>query len=218
MSQQPFQAAPGQVPADGLTLLARAIADLGGGQGDLLGGAVGDEESVRFGGSRGAVAFARERARFERAPKEALLAVDAAGREMCGIRAGQAFRLEDAVLELPLGTFLTKKRAGFLFGNIGEAMLQEKWDLAMGLVAQALRWISLSLTLKDEEAAWKVTYLRDPKDVETPKQPARPDLMSCHLQDVRQLTALCGLLKDEEALGFRLRRAGGNPKKPEKTL
>ena len=161
-----------------------------------------DEELTRFGGSRGAVAFARERARFERNPGAALEAVDAAGRELCGIRAGQAFRLEDAVLQLPLGTFLTKKRAGVLFACIGEALLQEKYGEAAGLVAQALRWISLSLTLKDEEAAWKVTYIRDPKEVKTPEVPSRPDLMTCHLQDVRQLTALCGLLRDEEALGL----------------
>jgi hypothetical protein len=39
--------------------------------------------------------------------------------------------------------------------------------------------------------------------------PRKPDLFTGHLQDVRQLTALCGLLRDEDSLQLRLHKAGG---------
>lgn len=192
------------------------LAALGRGElgmsGDLLGNEAG-RGLDRFGGSRGAVAFAKEQLRFEEDPLGALKSVDRAGREMCGVRAGQPHRLEDAVLQLPLGTYMTKKRSGYLMACAAEALLQDNMALAAGILAQGIRWISLSLTLKDEDAAWKITYMKDPKDRPTPAAPSRPDLLQCQLQDVRQLTALCGLLKDEDSLGLRMQRAGRPPKK-----
>lgn len=194
---------------NGLVALGRGEFSAGGG--DLLGN--DQRELDRFGGSRGATAFAKEQLRFEEDPWAALLGVDRAGREMCGVRAGQAHRMEDALLRLPLGTYVTKKRAGFIMACAAEALLQDNVKLAGGILAQGLRWISLSLTLKDEDSAWKISYLRDPKDVVTPAPPARPDLLQCQMQDVRQLTALCGLLRDEDSLGLRMAKAGKKPYK-----
>ena len=41
-----------------------------------------------------------------------------------------------------------------------------------GLLAQGLRWISLSLMLKDEDSAWRITFLKDPKDLPTKTVPS----------------------------------------------
>ena len=170
---------------------------------------------MRFGGARGAEKFAGERARFEREPWEALLSLDAAGREACGVRACQPHRLEDAVMQLPFGTHLSKKRAGFLFGLIGEALLQGDFRLAGGICAQAIRWLSLSLTLGQEEDAWRVTFVNDASNIECPKAQNRPDLLSCNLQDIRQPTSLVGIIKDEESVKLRLLKSspGGGGQK-----
>ena len=155
--------------------------------------AISNDESLKFGGSRGAAAFAREMSRWETHPEEALYAVDKSARSMVGARPGTPFRLGDVIGSLPFMTYLTKKRAFGLLCEVGEAQLQGDHNLAMGLVGQGLRWLALSLALKEEEeAAWR-----------------KPDLFTGHLQDVRQLTALCGLLRDEDSLQLRLHKAGG---------
>ena len=72
--------------------------------GDLI-HAPGEEALSRFGGSKGAEKFAREGMRFEREPEKVLPDVDQAGRVLCGVKAGQPHRLEDAVMNLPFETF-----------------------------------------------------------------------------------------------------------------
>ena len=213
--QQQQAQQPGGAAEDALQMILRLSS---GGDGSDLLSAANDStgcELLRFGGARGAEKFAGERARFEREPWEAPLSLDAAGREACGVRAGQPHRLEDAVMQLPFGTHLSKKRAGFLFGLIGEALLQGDSRLAGGICAQAIRWLSLSLTLGQEEDAWRVTFVNDPSNIECPKAQNRPDLLSCNLQDIRQLTSLVGIIKDEESVKLRLMKSspGGGGQK-----
>lgn len=126
-----------------------------------------------------------------------------------GIRAGAPYRLIDVLGRLPFKSFNTKKRASGIFAEIGECMLQGQDDIARGLVAQAMRWLALSLHLQDEDAAWKLTMLPDPLSTPTAELPRRPDLQNAGLQDVGQVTALCSLMKDEEALGLKVHKAGG---------
>ena len=171
--------------------------------------AISNDESLKFGGSRGAAAFAREMSRWETHPEEALYAVDKSARSMVGARPGTPFRLGDVIGSLPFMTYLTKKRAFGLLCEVGEAQLRGDHNLAMGLVGQGLRWLALSLALKEEEAAWRITFSHDPAPQTTVPPPRKPDLFTGHLQDVRQLTALCGLLRDEDSLQLRLHKAGG---------
>lgn len=95
-------------------------------------------------------------------------------------------------------------------------MLQNKHDLAACITAQAMRWTALSLALNDEDSAWKITLLQYPLSLSTPEPPKRVDLQHCGLQSVDQITALCGLLRDEEALGLRVKNAGHPPRPPKK--
>ncbi len=64
--------------------------------------------------------------------------------------------------------------------------------------------------------AWRMSMLPDCKNIVNPAAAQRPDLMSCQLQDVGQLTVLCGVWKDEAALGIPLRQAGGKGEGKEK--
>ena len=203
-----------------MALLANAIVTAiraggrGGGTGeDLLGDPqISEDDLAKFGGSRGAVAFARELKRWEANPEEALYAVDKAARSMVGAKPGEPFRLGDVLGSLPFSTFLTKKRAFALFAEIGEAQLQGDHRLAMGLTGQAMRWLALSLCLREEESAWRVTFQHDPASTHTVAPPRKPDLFTGHLQDVRQVTALCGLLRDEDNLQLRYNKVNTKKK------
>ena len=77
--------------------------------------------------------------------REALEQVDEDARRILGVRGGQAFRLPDVVPKTPFGSFSTKKRAFYLLADIGEQLLAGQTEQAMGIVAQSLRWVTMSL-------------------------------------------------------------------------
>lgn len=183
---------------------------------DLLhygGGGDEDDGSVKFRGSRGLVAFEAWREGFKRNPGEALREVDDSAKVMLGVRPGAPYRLGDVLTRLPFKSFNTKRRAFGVLAEAAEALLQGKVELCKGIIAQGMRWLSLSLLiLADEDASWKVTLLPDPIGLQCVEPPKKPDLQHAGLQSVYQVTALCGLLKDEEALGLRVIMAGKKPK------
>jgi hypothetical protein len=72
---------------------------------------------------------------------------------------------------------------------------------------QAMRWLALSLYVKDPLIAWRLTFLPDPLPMNTPGRAACFDLNSSFLEP-GQLTASLGMSKDMEALAKRMGAAG----------
>lgn len=178
--------------------LTRALRKRGDDDEELLEGGE-DAEGASYKGAKGLAAFNKARARWERKPGAALTEVDEAAKALLGVRRRGSYRMVDVIPKLPFSTYNTKKRAFEELLNHGTGNAHSL-DLAKGLVAQALRWVAFSLYVSEEDVAWTLAIIPDPIGTPCCDIPKRPDLQNCHLQDVSQVTALAGLIKDKETL------------------
>lgn len=126
--------------------LVKVLAKRGGGEDeDLLHYGEGDDDDGKYGGARGLTAFEGCYEKWLKNPGPTLKQVDDSAKRLLGVRAGSNYRLPDVIPRLPFASYNTKKRAFLILAEAGEALLQNKPELARGIIAQGIRWISLSL-------------------------------------------------------------------------
>ena len=131
---------------------------------------------------------------------------------MLGVFNNEPWRLDHLVPRLPFGTFLTLKRCFVLLCSIGESLRAGQGELALGSVAQGLRWIAMHLHCPSQpELAWGLTYLPDPKSTICIGREVSSDMLNESLQDPRQLTALLGLKKDRDSIRKASKGGGQQP-------
>ena len=158
------------------------------------------EAEGNFQGAKGAVAFARERNRFKNKPMGAWNDFESKAMEFIGILEGQPWRCKDLIPRLPFGSHVSLKRAFMVFCEVADALKSGKGELALGLLAQAMRWIAMALAMPQQpDLAWQLCFLPDPRGVACAENKDM-DWIQEGLQDPRQLTAVIGLRKDMQSI------------------
>jgi uncharacterized coiled-coil protein SlyX len=188
----------------------------GGGGGDGSGSSDSDllhssDDESRYKGAKGAAAYEDEKLRAQRHPDRRYADLRRLLRIFLGVREGQAHRAVDAIPRLPCGTFVTLKRALYVFFELLDFMEAEDWAQVKGLTAQAIRWLILQLFVPGRpDLAWRMTFLPDPLMIQCIKTSDSPDLIDGALQDPRQITACLGLAKDLQTILEKTRGGGAN--------
>lgn len=130
----------------------------------------------------------------------ALTDLVAAGRVLRGAAPGQPHRFPDTIRRLAFGAYSTKKRCFKVLAEIVQLAAEERLGELKGTAVQGCRWVSHALQAKNEEDAWRLNYLPDPVLDRAECAPIGSGLVDESIQDVRQLTALIAVLKDEGVL------------------
>jgi len=169
----------------------------GGDGGDLLDDDDEEGVSTAFLGARGAAANEKEKHRFLKDPDAAFADTYARAREVCGAAGPNTqFRMPDLLPRLPCGTYNTTKRCLACLLEIMEYQATGQEELARGMTAQMLRWLSLSLFAPNPELAWRVTFLADPMGIVCQDRSKSMSIMENGLSDPRQITAVMGMTRD----------------------
>jgi hypothetical protein len=163
---------------------------------------------------KGAVAFNRERERSRKHPGRRWDDFESRLKNMLGVTNDtQAWRHEDVLPRLPFGSFATMRRTAALLCEMGDAAKEENHDRVKMLIAQGLRWVVCSLSSKDQNLAWNMTFLPDPLRIQCTTRDH--DILAEGLLDPRQVHAVLGMAKDQAALKKQL-DGDRDPKAPPK--
>jgi len=157
-------------------------------------------------GARGAVAYSREKSRFENHPEGAWLNFRDKARRMLGRHGSQPTNFKNLMTELPFGTMNNRKRMALVLLTAMDELESGNVPYAKGLLAQAMRWIILDLeNPRDSLTSWRLTFLPDPVPMVTPTKPSGGLDLNNSLLDASQLTATMGMSRDMELLTKRLK-------------
>jgi len=157
-------------------------------------------------GARGAVAYSREKSRFETHPEGAWLNFRDKARRMLGRHGSQPTNFKNLMTELPFGTMNNRKRMALVLLTAMDELESGNVPCAKGLLAQAMRWIILDLeNPRDSLTSWRLTFLPDPVPMVTPARPSGGLDLNNSLLDAAQLTATMGMSRDMELLTKRLK-------------
>ena len=169
-------------------------------------------------GARGAVAYSREKRRFETQPEEAYADFRLKARRMMGRAPAAPTNFRHLVTELPFGSMNTRKRVALLLFTILDEIESENWSMAKGLLVQGLRWLVLDLeNPRDGLTSWRLTFLPDPVPLVCPQKTSSQLDLNNSLLDPGQLTATLGMSRDMELLSKRLKGATDNDDDDEKS-
>jgi len=166
-------------------------------------------------GARGAVAYSKEKSRFENNPEAAYGNFRDKARRILGRTGSQPTSFKNLMTELPFGTMNNRKRQALVMLTALDELECGNVGYAKGLLSQAMRWIILDLeNPRDSLTSWRLTFLPDPVPLVTPARPSGGLDLNNSLLDAGQLTATLGMSRDMELLSKRLKgiKDEDNPK------
>ena len=174
-----------------------------------------DQGEPDISGARGAVAYSREKSRFEANPENAYTSFRNQARRMLGKTGSAPTTFKNLMTELPFGTMNNRKRVALVLLTVLDEMEDANYAAAKGLLSQAMRWIVLDLeNPRDALTSWRLTFLPDPVPMVTPvRSPGGLDLNNS-LLDAGQLTATLGMSRDMELLTKRLKGVKDDAESP----
>jgi len=183
-----------------------------------------DQGEVDVSGARGAVAYSKEKSRFEKHPEGAYLSFRDQARRILGRTGANPTTFKNLMTELPFGTMNNRKRLALVLLTALDEMESENYAMARGILAQAMRWVILDLeNPRDSLTSWRLTFLPDPVPIVTPVRGSGGLDLNNSLLDPGQLTATLGMSRDMELLNKRLKglkedsEGGAPPEKPPKS-
>jgi len=165
-----------------------------------------DTGDVDVSGARGAVAYAREKSRFENNPLSAYNDFRTKARRILGRGGSQPTTFKHLMTELPFGQMNNRKRISLLLLTMLDEVEAGNIDMVKGLLVQAMRWIILDLeNPRDPLTSWRLTFQPDPIPMQTPVRSAAGLDLNNSLLDPSQLTSTLGMSRDMELLSKRLK-------------
>ena len=157
-------------------------------------------------GARGAVAYAREKTKFENNPLTAYNDFRVKARRLLGRGGSQPTTFKHLMSELPFGTMNNRKRMALLLLTMLDEMEAGNQAMVQGLMVQAMRWIILDLeNPRDPLTSWRLTFQPDPIPMQCPVRSAGGLDLNSSLLDPAQLTSTLGMSRDMELLSKRLK-------------
>jgi len=157
-------------------------------------------------GARGAVAYAREKQKFENNPDQVFVDFRNKARRILGRHGSSPTAFSHLMTELPFGTMNNRKRMALVLLTVLDEMEMNNAAMARGLVVQALRWIILDLeNPRDSLTSWRLTYLPDPVPLTGPTRASAGLDLNHSLLCPAQLTATLGMSRDMELLTKRIK-------------
>ena len=165
-----------------------------------------DGNEVDVSGARGAVAYAREKTKFENNPQLAYQDFRNKARRILGRGGSQPTTFKHLMTELPFGQMNNRKRMALLLLTMLDEVEVGNWAMVQGLMVQAMRWIVLDLeNPRDPLTSWRLTFQPDPIPMQCPVRNAQGMDLNSSLLDPAQLTSTLGMARDMELLSKRLK-------------
>ena len=171
-------------------------------------------------GARGAVAYAREKSKFENNPHQAYLDFRNKARRILGRGGSQPTTFKHLMTELPFGTMNNRKRMALLLLTMLDEVEQGNWHMVSGLMVHAMRCIVFDFeNPRDPLTSWRLTFQPDPIPMQCPVRTSQGMDLNSSLLDPSQLTSTLGMARDMELLSKRLKgqKEEEGPTKPPKT-
>jgi len=167
-----------------------------------------DGNDTDVSGARGAVAYAREKSKFENNPQLAYQDFRNKARRILGRGGNQPTTFKHLMTELPFGTMNNRKRMALLLLTMLDEVEMGNWQMVQGLMVQAMRWIVLDLeNPRDPLTSWRLTFQPDPIPMQCPVRTSQGMDLNSSLLDPAQLTSTLGMARDMELLSKRLKGA-----------